>query len=192
MFWADNPLYIDSLLLQALRQDDERALSYLFSSQYNKLYRAGIKWCLDSDVTEECIQAVFQDLWQYRHKLTEIQSFEAYLKASLKRRIGREMAKKQPYTDLSDVETLPFSVSAYEDVMIRQETDENLKLQLGAALEELTPRQKEIIVLKYFEELSYQEIASRTGLQVDSIYKALHEGIKRLKSLLNSGLMRDL
>ncbi|MFN3849703.1 MAG: RNA polymerase sigma factor [Spirosomataceae bacterium] len=182
---ADNTQYMDSLLLQALRQDDEKALSYLFSNYYNKLYRTGIRWCLDNHLTEESIQEVFQDLWQYRHTLGEIISFEAYLKASLKKRIARKAKNSDSETDES-IENFPLPTESYEDILIKQEDSEIRKTQLSKALEELTPRQKEIIVLKYFEELSYKEISDKTGLQVDTIYKVLHEGIKRLKGLLTS------
>ena len=47
-----NELYLDGLLLEALRKNDEKALGYLFNNYYNKLYRIGLKWCLDSNITE--------------------------------------------------------------------------------------------------------------------------------------------
>lgn len=86
-----NENYLDGLLLEALRKDDEKALGYLFNTFYNKLYRIGLKWCLDSDITEESIQLIFSDLWKYRRSLSDIQSFEAYLKSSLKKRIFKEL-----------------------------------------------------------------------------------------------------
>lgn len=52
-------------------------------------------------------------------------------------------------------------------------------------LEQLTPRQKEVVMLKYFEELTYPEIAERTSLQIDTIYKILHEAIKKLRIILS-------
>ena len=72
--------YLDHLILKALRKDDEKALSHLFESQYNRLFRIGLKLGADTEVVKESIQAIFKDLWQYRHSLADIQSFEAYLK----------------------------------------------------------------------------------------------------------------
>ena len=85
--------YIDSLVLKALREDDTKALSHLYGSQYNRLFRTGLRMGADSETIKESIQDVFHDLWQYRHSLGEIASFEAYLKVSLKRRIGKTLAK---------------------------------------------------------------------------------------------------
>lgn len=181
-----NENYLDSLLLEALRKDDEKALGYLFNTFYNKLYRIGLKWCLDSDITEEAIQLIFSDLWKYRQTLGDIQSFEAYLKSSLKKRIFKELQKVNSFEKVNweDAETFILSTQSYEEILIKQESDTHLKKQLHLALEQLSPRQKEIIVLKYFEELSFKEISEKTGLQTDSIYKILHEGIKKLRGIL--------
>ena len=181
-----NEQYLDNLLLEALRKNDEKALGYLFNTYYNKLYRIGLKWCLDSDITEECIQLIFSDLWKYRLTLGDIQSFEAYLKSSLKKRIFKELQKVNSIEKVNweEAETFILSTQSYEDILIKQESDENLKIQLHAALEQLSPRQKEIIILKYFDELSFKEISEKTGLQTDTIYKVLHEGIKKLRGIL--------
>jgi RNA polymerase sigma factor (sigma-70 family) len=180
---TENAQYLDQLLLQAMRQDDEKALAFLFTNYYNKLYRVGIKWCADSVLTEESIQLIFQDLWNYRHTLGDIDSFEAYLKASLKKRLSKELAKAQKYQNES-LDEVQLSIASYEDILVAQEDNETQRNLVRQALDELSPRQKEIVVLKYFEELSYKEISDQTGLQVDSIYKILHEAIKRLKSIL--------
>jgi DNA-directed RNA polymerase specialized sigma24 family protein len=155
---SENSPYVDSLLLQALQHDDERALRHLFDTYYNKLFRAGIRWGTDSHLTQECIQAVFQDVWQYRKTLGPVESFEGY-----------------------------FSTESYEAILIEQEESEQQKAELRRALDVLTPRQKEVISMKYFDELSYQEIAKKTGLQVDTLYKILYEGIQRLKAALSVG-----
>jgi RNA polymerase sigma factor (sigma-70 family) len=143
-----NPPYIDSLLLLALRQDDEKALNHLFSTHYNKLYRMGLKWCLDSDLSKECIQLVFKDLWQYRRTLSNIESFEAYLMASLRKRITKEIQKQKPFERLDlDNPEQQFPTESYEEILILKETNETAKAQIQKALNELSPRQKEIIIL---------------------------------------------
>lgn len=182
---SENTNYVDGLLLQALQQDDEQALRHLFDTYYNKLFRAGIRWGTDSHLTQECIQAVFQDVWQYRKTLGPIASIEGYLVASLKKRIARQVARQRPFaTQL--LEDIPLPTESYESILIEQEENEARKTELQKALNTLTPRQKEVISMKYFDELSYREIAEKTGLQVDTLYKILHEGIQRLKTVLSA------
>ena len=191
MSFLQNSPYVDTLVLNALRNDDEAALNYLFTTYYNKLFRTGLKLGASSQTTEEAIQSVFVDIWQYRKTLGEVQSFEAYLKGSLQKRLSKMAIShiKQPSSPPSvltpeNASELLLSVEAYEQVLIQQETNDTKRQQLAAALEQLTPRQKELITLRYFEEMNYNDMAQKTGLQVDSIYKTIHEALKRLRSIL--------
>ena len=189
MSFQQNSPYVDTLVLNALRNDDEAALNYLFTNYYNRLFRTGLKHGAAHDVVEEAIQAVFIDVWQYRQTLGEVVSFEAYLKGALKKRLGK-MASNALKTDKNTSDTegsendLLLSVEAYENVLILQETNDQKRQELIAALEQLTPRQKELIVLRYFEEMSYADISEKTQLQTDSIYKTIHEALKRLRLIL--------
>ena len=190
-----NP-YIDTLLLNALRNDDEAALNHLFSTYYNRLFRTGLKYGASNEAIQEGIQAVFIDVWQYRKTLTDIVSFEAYLTGSLRKRLSK-MAEKASKNEKNTVYTerarlyrensandILLSVEAYENVLILQETNDLKRNELKNALEQLTPRQKELIVLRYFEEMNYADIAEKTQLQTDSIYKTIHEALKRLRLIL--------
>jgi RNA polymerase sigma factor (sigma-70 family) len=178
--------YADTLILQALRHDDEKALNHLFEHHYNRLYRIGLKMGVSSDVVEEGIQTVFMDLWRYRQTLGDIQSFEAYLISSLKRRL----AKQRHETNLLEIDAFDennqsFPIESYETILIQQQTSDEMRVKIRKTLDLLTDRQKQVVVMKYFDELSYDEIAQRTGLQKDSLYKVLHEAIRRLKGFLN-------
>jgi RNA polymerase sigma factor (sigma-70 family) len=195
MSFQTNSPYIDTLVLNALRNNDEAALNYLFTNYYNRLFRTGLKYGATSDSIQEAIQAVFIDVWQYRQTLGDIVSFEAYLKGALRKRLAKFSANnaKSPQNSVQNSENtegvendILLSVEAYENVMILQETNDSKRQALIAALEQLTPRQKELIVLRYFEEMSYAEIATKTQLQTDSIYKTIHEALKRLRVILST------
>ncbi len=198
MSFNQKKTYVDKLLWQALRSDDEAALNHLFSDYYNQLFKTGLKLGATAYHIEDAIQLIFIDLWKYRHSLSPIDSFEAYLKCSLKKRLARQ-AQNQPLganNDSKSYATMPNTegvddsfekellVDSYEEIMILQELDSEKKAQIKGALESLTPRQKEIVLLKYFEELSYNEIAERTALQTDSVYKIVHEALKKLREVL--------
>ena len=52
------------------------------------------------------------------------------------------------------------------------------------ALARLSPREREVVVLKVYEEKSYQEIADATGLSVGNVGFILHGAMKKLSALL--------
>lgn len=184
----DYQTYVDSLILKALREDDEKPLNHLFEFYYNRLYRVGLRWCADATLTEECIQEIFVDLWLYRHSLSEIIALETYLKVALRRRIFRKIKKTDPLSNCTDFDatTTPtmMTTESYEHLLIQQQSDAAKRQKLMLALQSLTPKQREVVHLKYFEELSYKEIAMRTDMEINSLYKVLHDAIKKLKIIL--------
>lgn len=185
MSFLQNSLYVDTLVLNALRNHDEAALNYLFTTYYNKLFRAGLKYGASAEQVEDAIQAVFVDVWQYRQTLGEVQSFEAYLKGALRKRLSKMTQSTSTLkTSENDSEWL-LSVEAYEQILIQQETNDTQRQLLISALDQLTPRQKELIILRYFEEMNYNDIVQKTGLQIDSVYKTIHEALKRLRVILD-------
>ena len=177
--------YADTLILKALRNDDEQALNHLFELYYNRLYRTGLKMGALNDQIEDCIQNVFIDLWRYRKTLGDIQSFEAYLISSLKHSWSKAHSKTtQVKTHIFESKNSNLSVESYEDILMQQQTSDARREKIRKTLDLLTNRQKEVIVMKYFDELSYDEMSQHTGLQKESLYKVLHEAIQRLKTLL--------
>ncbi|UBU14910.1 SigE family RNA polymerase sigma factor [Nonomuraea gerenzanensis] len=57
----------------------------------------------------------------------------------------------------------------------------DLRVMMRAALGRLTPRQRTILVLRYFEDLSETEIARVLGIRVGSVRSQIHRSLERLK-----------
>jgi RNA polymerase sigma factor (sigma-70 family) len=51
-------------------------------------------------------------------------------------------------------------------------------------MDQLTPRQREVIYLRFFEELSYEEIAGMLDISVKGAYKLSYRALDALKELL--------
>ncbi|NJM36510.1 MAG: sigma-70 family RNA polymerase sigma factor [Akkermansiaceae bacterium] len=71
--------------------------------------------------------------------------------------------------------------------------DENLSQQeqshrLSAYLDRLTPNQREAIILKFQQGLSYQEIHEITGHSISNVGFLLHAGLKRLREMIPTDL----
>ena len=75
------------------------------------------------------------------------------------------------------------AVAASGDAATGAERSE-LRRALQAALQTLTPEQREVFVLRHVEEMSYEEIAARTGQTVGALKMRMHRGYDRLRSLL--------
>jgi RNA polymerase sigma-70 factor (sigma-E family) len=59
----------------------------------------------------------------------------------------------------------------------------DLRITVGQALARLTPRQRTMLVLRYFEDLSETEVASALGCSVGTVRSTTHRSLARLRSL---------
>ena len=54
---------------------------------------------------------------------------------------------------------------------------------MRTALAQLTPRQRTVLVLRYFEDLSETEIARMLGVGVGSVRSQIYRSLERLKKI---------
>jgi RNA polymerase sigma-70 factor, ECF subfamily len=66
-----------------------------------------------------------------------------------------------------------------------------LETRLRTALGDLAPREAEVFCLRYFEELSYREIAETLGISATATSTALSQARSRLEQLLSESNKRD-
>ncbi len=65
-------------------------------------------------------------------------------------------------------------------------------MQLREALTRLSDNQREVILLKFEQGLSYEEISGVTNLSSSNVGFLLHTGLKRLRTLLPEDLLQNL
>ena len=69
----------------------------------------------------------------------------------------------------------------YEELLIAFQQSEEKKEKLRLALKKLTRQQLEMVRLKFFENLSYSEIAARTSLTPRTIYNLIYQAVRHLR-----------
>ena len=58
-----------------------------------------------------------------------------------------------------------------------------LRLTLAAALRRLTPRQRAVLVLRFYEDLTEAQVARELGLTVGTVKRHGHDGLNRLRAI---------
>lgn len=148
-------------LWQELCSGDRNALGKLFTTTFESLYKYGYRIIPNSEKVRDAIQEVFFQLWKYRRNLSEPSSVRAYLFISLRRELLNRKKAAIRRVEISkkyhDEEFDPMlSYSKWGEILnLDEKTSEDLKI----VIEKLTPRQREIIYLKYYEGLSTEEIS---------------------------------
>jgi RNA polymerase sigma factor (sigma-70 family) len=140
----------------------------------------------DPDMVRDCIQDLFVTLWSSRSKLSTTDNVRYYLLASLRNQIVRASVEngKWQKTELSSAENFQIQFNPETELIRRENLSQKAKM-LIIALDQLTPRQKEVLYLRYFEELSYEQVAELLDLSIKGVYKLNYRAIDALKSVLN-------
>lgn len=173
-----------------LVEGEKQGLYSCFNLFYDDLYRFGLSLYRDPELIKESIQNLFIELWAIRDKLADVGNIQQYVFTIYKRIIYKTHQKSfrndpdnnLPLEEVEQEEVL--TVRSYESILIASQEDEYLKKRLKYALAKLTPRQKEIILMRYFECLSFKDIAHKTLLTERTVYNTLHNAISALRENL--------
>jgi len=170
----------------SLKEGDADALEKLYKLYSNALYNYGSKFTPDKDLNKECIQELFVNLWTRRIFISSPADVKNYLFKSFRLAIFKKAALLSKNQEYQDTENYPFHVTlSVEDDIITGEKGDALKKRIEAALEQLTDRQKEAIFLKFYENLSYDEIAEVMDISVKATYKLMARSLGFLKENLS-------
>lgn len=140
----------------------------------------------DEDAVRDCIQNLFVQLWVNHHKLSNVNNLRSYLISSLRNgmityRSAEERFKK---VDLESNEVFDLKFTVEQEFIQREEQTQQIN-QLSEAMNRLNARQKEIIYLRYFEEMDYAEISQIMDLSIKGTYKLSARALESLREILN-------
>lgn len=165
-----------------LQSGNEEAIFSLMAMYYNDLFRYGIRFTADAENTKDIVNQFFLHLWDYRDKFAAADNIKAYLIVSFKRFLINELRKSFPFTSIADYPE-ELMEHSYEDYIIHFQEDESLRAAMHHSIQALPARQKELLVLRFYDNLSYEEIASKSSLSVRTVYNKIHLALKKLRSL---------
>ncbi|MDQ3277769.1 MAG: sigma-70 family RNA polymerase sigma factor, partial [Bacteroidota bacterium] len=156
----------------------------VYRPYYPRLMAYGRKFTSEMSVIEDCIQELFVQFWIARNRLDGVQSIRSYLFVSFRHSLLKALEKlTRPEQDLLHGEEAGFSIEAsIEQVMINRECLYESKVNLEAALEKLTGRQKEAVFLMFYEGMRYEEIAQVLQISTKATYKLMARAIGELRT----------
>ena len=137
----------------------------------------------DAHLVKDIIQQLFLYLWEKRETIQDARDVKSYLITSFLRKLTADW-KKNKESGLLKVVWSSYPEDPQpnpEEKLIRKDEQSHLFKLLMDRINELPNRQKELITLKFYEGLTYEEIVQRTGLSHRTVYNKIHEGLKKLK-----------
>lgn len=162
------------------KEGDFSSLGILFEKHYRELFYYGNKIVALPELVKDAIQDLFIDVWERRNKMTAVENIKAYLIISLRRELIRRTAKVRKENLLKPALSLQFSFSP-EDFLISSEQNTEHTRLLSKSLESLTDRQREVILLRFYHNLEFQEISLVLEMNVQSVRNLLFRALDKIR-----------
>ena len=175
-------------LIKNWQHGDVNAFETLYR-QYEKLvFRTAYLITGSKEAAEDTLQEVFISVWKSRHAYDPSKSkLTTWLHRITVNQCSRKKASKIS-TAVSiegrniDLPAMKHESQPEEVVLTRIEYDRLLK-----AMDSLDTKHRSVLVLRYFNDLSYQEIAEALEIPLGTVKSRLNQSLRYLKEQINPG-----
>ncbi|MGB3078170.1 MAG: sigma-70 family RNA polymerase sigma factor [Saprospiraceae bacterium] len=154
----------------------------IFHKMKDKLYRYALRFVKDGESAEDVVQDVMYKLWQKRQEVDTIENLEAWMMVLTRNRaldILRKVKDNQVNIDeaysVSDQAPIPDKIMETADLMT----------QLNACLDQLPEKQRTVFHLREIEQMTYEEICTMTGFNLDDVKVSLFRSRKHIQRMLS-------
>jgi RNA polymerase sigma-70 factor, ECF subfamily len=170
----------DTELIQLLCQGDRQAFADLYERHKSAVYRYCFRMLTDSDAAEDATHDTFIKMFQNISSLQKTDSFLPWLFHIARNEVLMYLRRNKRNGTHND-ETIWDETTPHE-IVVSTETTELVQ----KTLQNLKSEYREVLVLREYEQLSYQQIAEITGDTESSVksrlFKARQALTKKLKT----------
>ena len=172
----------NSALWEQLRKGQKSALQAIYEQEFEYLFNYGRKVFAQIELVEDSIHDLFVEIWQRHESLGPTDSIRKYLTASLRRKIIAALKKSKKIENTETFDQITFDVElSIEELMASEEMSKEQSAKLKSAFEKLTTKQKEILYLRFYQGLDYDQIAEILDMKYQSLRNAVSRAIKNLR-----------
>ena len=171
----------DSEIWDLYRSGDQDAYNILIKRYTKPLIIYGFRVSQDRDFAKDCVQEVFLDLWKKRERINAVQAVKAYLFKCVRFKIFRDRSLWKDNEVIED--NNQFAVEFNIETKLIEDADlRELSLKIKNILNSLPPRQQEVMYLRFFENLTLDQISEAMNISKQSVNNLLQKAYKNFRS----------
>ncbi len=167
----------DRLAVEAALHGNQLAFADLVSRYQTAVYNMAYRMLGDPTEAEDAAQEVFVRAWNQLHSFQLDRRFSTWLLSIASHLCIDLLRRRKPSAPLDDVALYVRSEEPEPDEIALQGEQRDLVKRL---LDTLPEKYRSVTVLRYFNDMSYDEIAQATGLTESAVKTQLHRARKML------------
>jgi len=188
---------METRLAKLARNGDRRAFAELVELYKDKIYHLGYRMLGNRQEAEDIVQETFMRLYSNLHRYDENQKFSTWIfRIATNLCIDRLRKRKLTYSldaEVNDGEGNDYyaMMSSDEDTPEKQVIVSETQRQIRKVIDNMPDKYKSIIVLRYLQDLSLQEISDVLDMPITTIKTRLHRGREYLRKKLEASGTRN-
>jgi RNA polymerase sigma-70 factor (ECF subfamily) len=167
----------EQVLVLRCQAGDEAAFADLVVRYHRRVHYYLQKMLNSADRADDATQDLWMDVFRSIPKLRDATSFAAWLYRLARDRAYRELRKSKPLSKSLD-EVDP------SDKMDEDEFSADDAAAVHAGLDRLAPEHREVLMLRFVESMSYQQVAVVVGCELGTVRSRIHYAKRALRRLL--------
>ena len=178
------------LILAALGGDHE-AFAILVERYVSPIYKFSYRYVRNGPDAEDIAQETFVRVWKNLKKFDQSKTFKTWIFAIAKNASLDLLKKKRPmsFSQIGEEDDIVEAVLA-SYVMIPDASDITfdqglLRNDFNVALAKLPPHYRDVMVLRYTDNLKFREIAERLGEPLDTVKSRHRRGLALLRGMVD-------
>lgn len=165
---------------RSIQQKDEQAFEQYYKEYYRIFFVAALGYLKDAGLAEEIVNDVFVKLWESAGTIQIESSLKAYIYRAVINRSLNELSK----TKRDQQNQKEFSRRPEDSFEIKAMEDNELKISLYRAIDQLPVQCQKVFRLSRFEGLKQQEIADKLGISIKTVKNHITYALQQLQKVL--------
>ena len=176
----------DLILVERFKAGDRTAFEELVLKYQEEIYFLAYRMVLNKEDAADVVQETFVQVFRKIHQFSSFSTFKTWLYRIAINQYKNLLKKLKKHRDCVSMEDYDLTDpnGSQLDALV---TKERLTL-ISETIQKLPGKQKAILILRIYQDLSYNEIAEIVGGSVGSARVNFHHAIENIKRLMAHGL----
>ena len=177
----------DNALIRAFQEGDEFAFVSLYNRYKSGVYVFCVKMLLDKELAQDVMQETFLRVYENRDRLLKTDSFKAWLFTIARNQCLNQLRRSTRQVQFDESVEVP---AGAESPALSLEKSEQVEI-VAHFLRQLKPEYREVIILREYQNLSYDEIAAVTRSTLSAVKSRLFKARRKLADYIEPVLARE-
>jgi RNA polymerase sigma factor (sigma-70 family) len=161
---------------------DTTAFGYIHAALFEGLYGYAVKVLKSETGADDAVQELFIKIWSKRYSIGRLEKVKPYFFTTLRRQLLNQLRDNKAGRLFPAGDTGLDIEFSQEEIIIKKEHDEGIKEKILQVLHALPERQREVIYLHYFEDMTLAQVAGIMAVNYQSVQNLKQRALHNMRS----------